>query len=412
MKKNILLVLLFLMLQILPTHAAMEDFKKYFEVDFNAPLPDIKALEKELTKATAVFNPRYIMSWDMGPVFDKIWAATIWSYGTSEKRIINPAHENLYDLIKTIPAQYYPYIGPALHASAGIPEKILNMPGIKETKNKFPERIAPQLQGLEDLEFLSPHLYILLMPEMWPDNQKPIEFPRTKPAKAPKIDYNPEFYAKVLAAVPDEGFGTAARNDNQPGRDKLRTLKITKDSLLTTADIKAFLGTIDSVKTFGTLENKLKIIRAGHLMDFWERKNGTALALNGLKDMVNPCQRMVLKIKWADLTTEFAKAVAGEGFTPEEWAYTCDKTIKAYRISNVTAPKIAAMQEYKKGLYDNYINALRTKWKDNQFATMQSILEMHKAPREDVMTALKNESLIKDKIVPLGGMLVTAPISN
>ena len=412
MSKKSLAIIFFFVWGIFPVYAAMEDFKKYFEVDFNEPLPDIQALEKEYTKASYVFNPRYITSWDMGPVFDLIWAATIRSYGTAEKRIKNPAQEELYEMIKAIPAQFHPYIGPVLHTQPGIPEKILNMPGIKETKNKFPERIAPQLQGIEDLEFLSPHLYILLMPEMWPNNQIPPETPQMRPAKSPKIDYDPDFYAKVLAAVPDEGYGTAARNDNQPGRDKLRTLKITRDSLLTTADVKAFLGTIDSVKSFGTINNKLKIIRAGNLMDFWERKNGTALPMNGLKDLVNPCQRMVLKIKWAGLETEFAKAVAGEGFNPEEWAYTCDKTIKAYRISRVSAPKMAAMQEYKNGLYDSYINALRTKWKDNQFATMQSVLEMHKAPRQDVMTALKNESHIKNKLAPLGGMLVTAPISD
>ena len=43
---------------------------------------------------------------------------------------------------------------------------------IKETKNKFPTRIAPQLADIEDLEFLSPYLYYLLMPEMWPENRR------------------------------------------------------------------------------------------------------------------------------------------------------------------------------------------------------------------------------------------------
>mgnify|MGYP003311110199 CR=1 FL=1 len=41
--------------------------------------------------------------------------------------------------------------------------------------------------------------------------------------------------------------------------------------------------------------------------DYWESKNGTALSLNGLKDGVNPCQRLALKIRWAGLEDEFIK---------------------------------------------------------------------------------------------------------
>ena len=40
---------------------------------------------------------------------------------------------------------------------------------------------------------------------------------------------------------------------------------------------------------------------------------------------------------------EFAKIVAGEGFNPEEWAYTCDKTIKAYRVQSARSELLAGM---------------------------------------------------------------------
>ena len=53
-----------------------------------------------------------------------------------------------------MPPQMYEYIGPYLHTVPGIPEKVLNMPGIKETKNKFPSRIAPQLADIEDIEMI------------------------------------------------------------------------------------------------------------------------------------------------------------------------------------------------------------------------------------------------------------------
>ena len=41
---------------------------------------------------------------------------------------------------------------------------------------------------------------------------------------------------------------------------------------------------------------------------------------------------------------------------------------------------------------------------------MQSIVEMHKAPKNDILEVMKNEQLIYDTIAPLGGMLIIAPI--
>ncbi len=420
MKKQFILFALFLCIAAFAVKAqdsssapvSMQSFSKYYKVDLNAPIPDLKALAAEYDKASELYNPRYLLSWDMGPVFDRVWAATITAYGTSEKRIKAPGEDDLYAMIKSLPKEYYPYIGPALHKAPGISEKILNMPGIKETKNKFPERVAPQLQGIEDLEFLSPNLYILLMPEMWPENNKHIEKPRLRPAKQPQIKYDPEFYAELLSQIPNEGFGGAARADNKPGYDKLRTLHITPTSPLTGADVKAFAGTLDNIKQFSTPENIVKLVYAGSLMDYWEQKNGTALALNSLKDAVNPCQRLALKVKWAGLETEFAKVYSSEGFDLNDWAYTCDKTIKAYRIARITSSKLASIRMYRNGVYDSYIQALKPQWRDNQLATMQSVIEMYKAPRDDVFTVFKNETLLKEKITPLGGMLVSVPLGN
>ena len=407
------LTLFFLMLAyVAPIQASVDEYKKYYEVDMDAPIPDLDALSKELKQLTEIYNPRYMVNWDMGPVFDKVWKGVITSYGTSEKRIKSASEDEFYDMIMMTPKEFYPYIGPYLHTLPGIPDRILMLPGIKETKNKFPERIAPQLQGIENIEFLSPHLYILLMPEMWPENQPPLEKPKTRKAKTPPIALSPDFLENVMNKTPEFGFGGAFQTNNKPGFDKLRTLKITKDSPLTTGDIRAFLRTIDGVKNFATLNNTLKIMHASDLLDYWERKNGMALSLNGLKDGVNPCQRLVLKIRWAGLEDKFVQAVGAEGFNANEWAYTCDKTIKAYRISRVSSAQMSAIKAFKQGLYNSYIDKFKPLYKELQYATMQSIIEMHQAPKNDIFEVMKNEQLIYDKLAPLGGMLIIAPILN
>ena len=160
--KKVILSFVFMLLFV-PAKAQIPDFKEYFEVDLDAPLPNLKALKEEYHRATEIYDPRYIVSWELGGAFDEVWRGIISYYGTTEKRLRAPGEEVLTDMIATLPKEVYPYIGPLLHSVPGIPEKILNMPGIKETKNKFPERIAPQLADIEDLEFLSPYLYILLI---------------------------------------------------------------------------------------------------------------------------------------------------------------------------------------------------------------------------------------------------------
>ena len=408
--KKFLLSFVFLFLCV-PVRAQTPDFTKYFEVDLNAPLPNLKALQEEYARATEIYDPRYIVSWELGAAFDEVWRGVISYYGTTEKRLRSPGEETLTEMIASLPKEVYPYIGPFLHSVPGIPEKILNMPGIKETKNKFPERIAPQLADIEDLEFLSPYLYILLMPEMWPNNDESLETPKKRRSKIPQTPYDPKFYAKVIKNVEQSGVSNAYSGGERPLQDKLRTLKVTKTSPLTSADVLAFTNTLDGVLAFSSFENKLKIIRAGSLLDYYEAKNGTALSMNTLKDIVNPCQRLALKVKWAGLETEFSKAIAKEGFNINEWAYTCDKTIKAYRATLISEGKLASLKLYKKGVYNAYISSFNKKWRDSQFATMQGVLAMYKTTQNDVNQVLKNRVELKEKLMPFGLLMITSPIT-
>lgn len=409
MKKLILLFLLVFVFS-KQTYAYRKDFKKYFDVDLEEKLPDIKVLSDEFTQKTEKYNPRYVLSWDMGPQFDRKWAQTITSYGTMEKRI-KPAHEDdMFEMINTLPKEYYPYIGPVLHQKKGISEKILNMPGIKETKNKFPTRIAPQLADIEDLEFLSPDLYLLLMPETWPENRKIQEKTNAKKQKIKREKYDPEFFQRVLKNVPDQGYGGAARNNPKSPQDKLRTLQITKTSPLKSADIVSFLNTLDEVKAFGTPQHIVQLSRAGTLLNYWEEKNQKNLPVTGLKDLVNPCQRLALKIKWAGLENEFGKIVSKEGFNLNEWAYTCDKTIKAFRIVNISEAKLTSLIQFRKGTFDFYIKKMSQKWQDRQFSMLDTLDEMYTAPHDDVVEVLKNESGIRDKLKQFGTFFLTSPL--
>lgn len=408
MKKTIFFFLLAFNISV--ALAEHPDFSKYFDVDLDAPIPDLEALRKEFEEATEVYDPKYFVTWNMGRVFKKVWRDVILNYGTTERRLRGAGDQELEEMIASLPKEVYPYIGPYLHSSAGVSEKILNMPGIKETKNKFPERIAPQLKDIEDLEFLSPVLYILLMPETWPENNKTTEKPIFKKVKIDPIPYRSNFYSALFDKVPEGGFGGANARGERPLKDKIRTMNVTKESPLTTADILAFANTLDGVLAFSTLDNQYKLISTGTLLNFYEAKNETALDLNNLKDIANPCQRLALKIKWAGLETEFLKSISKEGFNLKEWAYTCEKTIKAYRAVLISDARLASLQMYKKGLYDAYLNSYSKKWKDRQFATFQSLLEMYKTNKNDIWEVMKNEKIVKEKLKPFGSVFVSEPL--
>lgn len=381
-----------------PLWAAAKDFAKFYEIDMNEKLPPYEELKKKYIDDNKIVDRGYDFHWDTGDMFSEVFRLTIKAYGQTEKRLKNQNEEDLIRMLELMPPETYQYIGPYLHTVPNISDKVLNMPGIKETKNQFPKRIAPQLQDIEDLEFLSPYLYYVLMPEAWPENRQTLERVNKQPASA-KVKHDPKFFAKLKELVPEDAFLPDAPKESKFSMSDLRTLEPTKDSLLTSADVAAFVKTLDKVDDFGKdMENFQKIYQAGYLIDSWEKDNGKALRVNALKDVVNPCQRFVQKVKYAGLERKLAKAVSGEGFDVEGWAYTCDKTIKAYRMSMMTRAAMASVLMYKNGVYDYYTDLMDDKSAEMQYSTMQSIVEMYKAPRADIVEVRKNRPQLREEL--------------
>lgn len=385
--------------------AAPEDFAKFYEIDMDEKLPPYAELYQKYVIDNKIVDRKYDYHWDMGNVFDKVFRLTITSYGGTEKRLKNENEEALMQMLAVMPPETYQYIGPYLHTVPNISDKVLNMPGIKETKNQFPKRIAHQLEGIEDLEFLSPYLYYVLMPEVWPDYRQTLEKVDKQPAAA-KVKHNPKFFAKLKDLVPEDEFLPDASQEPTLGMSDLRTIEPTKGNALTSADVQAFVATLDKVDAWGrNLNNFQKIYQAGYLIDSWEKENGKALPVNTLKDVVNPCQRLVQKVKYAGLEREFTDAVIGEGFDINGWAYTCDKTIKAYRISMMTRSAMASVLMYKNGVYNYYTDLMDDKSSEMQYSTMQSVIEMYQAPIADVFETRKNRIALREKLNKMGNRI-------
>lgn len=396
--------------------ADIGEFNHYFNVDMGIELPNIKELIKKYFDTKDLYDKGFSSRLKMGNRFKKEFSRTIKFYGLSEKRLKNNYEDELLEVLGLLPKEMYQYIGPMLHEVPGMSEKILNLPGIKETKNKFPKRVAEKMLALEDVEYLSPSLYVLLMPELWGETDKTdLDKPVQKQVKKPKPPRDiPDFIKKKLDMPVDTPKTPSSKiKKTNPVNNNYRTISPTLTSPLTTKDAEAFMSTIDELEAWGETDNMRiysEIISGQYLLDMWEQENGTSLYQNELKDVVNPCQRLVLKIKFAGLYEEFKYILAKYGYTPEEWAYVGDKTIKAFRVASASMETAYAVNYHKRGYYNHYIERLPEKWKREMYANEATIIKMYAVFREDVEAVRSLREALDSKFTRLRGVLLTAPI--
>lgn len=390
--------------------ADISAYRHSFDIKMDMDLSDLEKYARKMREQSKVYDRGYRSRYDMGNKFKSEFSKVIKSYGTSESRIKSSYEDDLMEMINMLPKEAYQYIGPMLHEIPGMSEKILNLPGIKETKNKFPEKIDDKYKAIEDIEFISPALYVILMPKDFAKEKMDLDKPENVPAKKNKRHARiPDFFNENTV-LPEKGEGKPVKGIGASTVDQSkRTLFPTLTSPLTTADAEAFLTSFDDVVQWG---NKYlpTIVRAGVLLNYIEQEQGTSLIQNNLKDMVNPCQSLVLKTRVAGLYDEFRSVVGKQGFSPEEWAYTCDKTLKAMRIIEANHSKSYAVQFHRRGYYDHYIKMLPEKWQGSMRESEAAIVAMYSALKSDVEAVKPVNEKILQKIIENDGVILTMPI--
>ena len=388
--------------------AAVTDYRQFFRVDLSEPLPSISEL-KQKYPLDDVYDKHYDYSWNIGNRFDQAFREIIKSYGTSEKRLKPEYEERLLDMLAMMPKETYQYIGPYLHTVPGMSEKILNLPGIKETKNRFPDRIDERFRNIAGLEFLSPSLYFMLMPEAWPEHRQIIENPLPS-NRAPKAPYDQKFFDGLQKLVSPADYISQPHKGKQLSRSQLRTLRPTADSLVTAADIKAVGATIPPINKLTNdpyLQSDLFL--AGRLLDKWENEQGKGIPLVVLKDLVNPCSRLVQKFRILGREAELAAIVAEQGFTLNEWGYSCDNAIRAYRTAQMSRSTSVALSAYRRNLQAPYLKKLPEKIAEQQAIILQSFVEMYNAPLSDTLEAQKVHRELEKIFRENGNNLVGIP---
>ena len=100
MMKRLLLVFLGILLPSLAS-AAASDYRKFFRVDLEQPLPMLAEL-KQKYQTEDIYDKHYDYSWNIGNRFDQAFRDIIKSYGTSEKRLKPEYEDRLLEMLAII----------------------------------------------------------------------------------------------------------------------------------------------------------------------------------------------------------------------------------------------------------------------------------------------------------------------
>ena len=348
MKKILCALLLYL--YTIPAQAQLKEYIHIYDVDLEEKIPFLWRVHEDYKKDNAFYDRKYDYKWRIPTVFNADFRQKIRTFGSVEKRFNNPDEDEILRDLQRMPKAFYPYIGPMLHNMRGLSGKILDLPGIKETKNKFPDKIASKLQDIPNIEFVTPDLYLYLSPQFWGEDMNTLEFPKElmEQEKPPRIRINPEFIRRVREKVKVSDFYPGAK-PKAPSLG-LRNYVADKDTPLSGADVQAFLNTFDGLEKFRrTKDNEVKLLLVDSLINYWDEKNGTDRFVSFLKGVVNPCQTIVRKVKWSSLRSQFQDAINDEAFGLDDWAYTCDKVMKAYRVLSMKQAYIAIINALRRG---------------------------------------------------------------
>ena len=230
----------------------------------------------------------------------------------------------ILDLIPQVDPLYHQYVFPAFHKVTTLSHRLRTMPEIAQWKDKVPTRIAQELQGKDpyNWRYLSPFLYIYLMPELWPSYyREKKEAP--KPIITRQVDWtNPQeaeraFSPSKRADEIRQELQRKARENNEPGLSE-QDVKMVHQVL---SDLIEVSETPDGRAVFAHV----------------------ALALDADKvyeAMAHPCASLAERIQTIGMDSFFTPSLEKAQVSREEFIDKCERVTRAYRVAH-SSPQMA-----------------------------------------------------------------------
>ena len=366
--------------------SAMSDVSKY-NIEINEKIPDIDKLKKEYLLKNSEYNRHFSFRWNMPKEFDLSFKTFYQQLAGDERHLENLTENKIFEMIQNTPKELYPYIGPHLHTLPQLSGRVLDIPEIKATKNQFPKQISDDLKDIENIEYASPYMYIFMVPEdilRSIDEREYPEFNLPIYQSLKKQSIGQRFMQDIIKQTPLSDY---VGNNKQQNNSGIRHYVSNKNTPLSGADINAFTNTLIGLQEFN-LTNQLQLIKTGLLISQWEDENSKEKGFYFYKQMANPCHAIVRSIKWSNKSLEFQKIIGENGFGLEDWALTCEKTLKAYRRANISEAIAIMLYGLKTNQHLQYYKASGLTPEEMQILDNISgaTIEMYNSPEKDVAT--------------------------
>lgn len=300
-------------------------------------------------------------------IFGLFWvliATTGWAQSPDVIRqlIERPAmytDQAILDLIPQLPPAHYQYVFPAFHEMSALSHRLRTMPEIAKWRRKVPTRLAPEVegQGPYGWRYLSPFLYIYLMPEMWPSYYKENEAPKLEITR--QIDWT-------------------NADDVRQAFEQFSHVEDLRKSLSARAAIDV---------EGGVSEQDMRMVHQvfSDLVALSETPEGKAIfshvvvALDSDKiypAMARPCASLTERMRAIGMGSFLDPVLAKAQVSEADFVEKCERITRAYRVSQST-PEMAL-----------YIIGLKKKLKDNPTASVapiwRALIEMFSVSMADV----------------------------
>ena len=267
--------------------------------------------------------------------------------------------QTILEIIPQIDPLYHQYIFPAFHEMSATSHRLRTMPEIARWRGKVPTRLAPEVEGKGPYgwRYLSPFLYIYLMPEMWPSFYRENEVP--KPEITRQIDWtNAEDTSRAFDQFAD---AEAARQ----------------------AFVERALKDVDG----GLSEQDMRTVHQvlSDLIDVSETREGKAVfahvvvALDSdqiYPTMARPCASLVERLHTIGMDHFLTPLLEKARVSEKDFVDKCERVTRAYRVVN-SSPEMAM-----------YIIGLRRKLKEEPSAQTapiwQALVDMFSVSMADV----------------------------
>ena len=273
--------------------------------------------------------------------------------------------EEVTNAVLSMPSEYRQYIMPAVVDILISSEKTQNMSDVGNEQKKLPVRLPAELEPYaEELQYLDPMYYPLLMPEVWSSSSEH------------KDDEHE--HIRMLSDTSDadvsEKLKTVSLSENKitdrlyqmVNKEGVSDVQGDEKNKITSSDVSSVLNIISVLADMAEEADE----NASFLYNFQDNERA-------LDAVVNPCDAFISNIKQVDTEKTLDVLLEKEKMQENDFVQKCDRIMKAYRFKKLNNAKLRNLLQLRRAGKQVSEGSLNSK-------VYSSILQLYHTNKEDM----------------------------